>query len=74
MFASEPKLNIIASTWYGTAEHNQPIVGKVLVMKEILTDEGADIGFLSEFEAEKLGRQPLKIPMSLMLGFCGKGD
>ena len=50
-FVDEPKLNVIASTWYGTAQHHHPIVGKAIVLKMIMTNEGLDLGFLSEIDA-----------------------
>lgn len=66
-FVEKPKMNIIASTWYGTAKHHVPIVGKALVMKEVMTNEGPDVGFLSEIEAEKIIHSPIQIPLSLLL-------
>lgn len=69
LFVNQPKLNVIASTWFGTDKHHQPIVGKALVMKDVWKAEGKDIAFLSEIEAEKIVRQPIRIPLSLLLGF-----
>lgn len=67
LYVNKPKLNVIASTWYGTAEHNQPIVGKVIVMKHVMTNKGPDIGFLTESEAANLAGKPILIPIVLML-------
>ena len=42
------KINLVASYLYQMDIHGCPIVGDVLFMKDIMTAEGPDIGFLNE--------------------------
>lgn len=51
LLKDEPKLNTIASYLYGTQNHGQPIVGKVLIMKTVETEDGEDIAWLDYDEA-----------------------
>lgn len=46
----ESSLNPIASLLYGILEHNQPIVGNVLVCKNVYTDSGIETGGLTDGE------------------------
>ena len=45
------KINPVASYLYGTQDHGEPIVGPALILKQIMTDDGPDIGFLTQEEA-----------------------
>ncbi len=49
-----PKINWIASFWYGANVHGQPICGDIVIMKDIMTNDGPDIGGLTEDEARNL--------------------
>jgi hypothetical protein len=51
LLKDKPRLNCIASYLYGTQNHGQPIVGKVLIMKTVETEEGEDIAWLDYGEA-----------------------
>ena len=51
------KINPAASYLYGTHEHGSPIVGPAMIMKEIMTDDGPDIGFLTKQEAAAIADQ-----------------
>lgn len=42
--------NPIGSVLYETDKHGSPIVGDVVILKDILTDEGPDIGGLTDAE------------------------
>lgn len=43
-------INYAGSLLYDTPVHGQPIVGDIVIMKEIMTDEGPDIGGLDDGE------------------------
>lgn len=45
------EINPVASYLYGTQNHGEPIVGPAMILKQIMTDDGPDIGFLTQDEA-----------------------
>ena len=47
-------LNAMGSLWYGTLQHGQPIVGNIVVMKEVWTDEGYDLMGLEDDEIHRI--------------------
>lgn len=53
MFAHPPRLNFIASILYGIQDHGSPIVGNAIIMKDVMTDEGRDIAWLTDEEAQE---------------------
>ena len=48
---SNMEINQVASYLYGTQDHGEPIVGPAMILKQIMTDDGPDIGFLTQEEA-----------------------
>lgn len=50
----EPKVNILGSLLYGMLEHQQPLVGKVLVCKDVHTPDGIEAGGLTDDEISLL--------------------
>lgn len=48
----EPVLNAVASHMYGMHKHGQGIVGNAIVMKNVMTGDGPDVGWLTKEEAE----------------------
>ena len=48
------EINPVASYLYGTQDHGEPIVGPAMILKQIMTDDGPDIGFLTQDEALKI--------------------
>ncbi len=48
------KENEVGSWLYGKQLHGTPIVGNLVIMKEVYTDEGPDIGGLTDKEMENL--------------------
>ena len=54
LLKDSPQLNIHASKMYGTFEHNQPIVGTALLMKEGFVDGSPDLIGLAFDEAKSL--------------------
>ena len=48
LLKKRPMLNPIASFYYGIGEHNQPIVGNVLIAKTVMTSEGEDTEGLTD--------------------------
>lgn len=52
----KPVLNFFASWLYETHKHGQPIVGDVLIMKQIMTDDGPDVIGMEKDEAEAIQR------------------
>ncbi len=49
--------NPIASKWYGTHLHGNPIVGPVVVLKEVTTPDGdRDFGGLSPLDVDTIQR------------------
>jgi len=49
-----PTINFLGSWLYETQDHGEPIVGDIMIVKQEMTDEGPDIGGMSESEAEVL--------------------
>lgn len=47
---SGARVNVLASLLYGVLEHNQPLVGDVLVCKNVYTDLGIETGGLTDEE------------------------
>lgn len=45
------EINPVASYLYGTQDHGEPIVGPAMILKQIMTDDGPGIGFLTQDEA-----------------------
>lgn len=56
-----PTLNPLASYLYHTDRHNSPIVGNAVIMKEVMTPEGAELAFLTEDEAKEMESFMLKL-------------
>lgn len=54
LFKERPVVNFFASWLYETHKHGQPIVGDALIMKQIITDDGPDIGGMEKDEAEAI--------------------
>jgi len=48
-------INKYGSFLYGYQEHRQPIVGDIVIMKEVETEDGRDLGGLSDAEIRELG-------------------
>ena len=49
-----PFINPFASWLYGYQKHGNPIVGKVLILKEVMTEDGMDSELLDDDEADLL--------------------
>lgn len=56
-------MNPIASYLYGTDQHNHPIVGDVILMKDIMTSNGPDYSFFYDFEIDRLNKFLKKLRM-----------
>ncbi len=56
LFKDKPVVNFFASWLYETHKHGHPIVGDALIMKQIVTDDGPDIGGMEKSEAEDIQR------------------
>lgn len=41
-------LNEIGSWWYGTDTHGEPIVGNIMILKEVMGPEGPEFGGLTD--------------------------
>ena len=54
LLKEKPSLNVIGSYLYGTYKHDQPIVGNAVIMKEVMTDEGIDLAWLTKKEIDWL--------------------
>jgi hypothetical protein len=54
LLKENPVVNPLASYLYGSHIHGHPIVGDVLFGKNIMTDDGPDVGGLTEIEAMKV--------------------
>lgn len=54
LFKNEPVPNAIGSFLYGYLEHGQPLVGNVLVVKDIETNSGIESGGFDGEELRKL--------------------
>lgn len=52
LFRGRPTINFLGSWLYQTQKHGEPIVGDVMIVKEVSTPEGMDIGGMSASEAE----------------------
>lgn len=50
LFKENATVNILASLLYGVLEHHQPLVGNVLVCKDVYTPEGIETGGLTDRE------------------------
>lgn len=56
LFVDKPHLNAFASYLYGSHMHGQPIVGDVVLMKNVQTPDGVETVWLSKEEANALTR------------------
>ena len=54
LFVEEPRLNVIASLLYGIMKHGQPIVGNAIIMKDVMTEEGKCLGWLTHNEVTEV--------------------
>ena len=54
LFKETPFINPFASWLYGYQKHGNPIVGKALILKEVMTDDGMDSELLDDDEADLL--------------------
>lgn len=54
-------MNAVGSWLYGTQHHGAEIVGDLVIMKEVWTDEGPDIGGLTDEELENLAAKYQKL-------------
>ena len=61
LLKDKPAVNFIGSYLYKTQEHGNPIVGEVLIMQDIDTNSGPDIGFLTEDQAWYIAGQMMKL-------------
>lgn len=52
LLKKHPTVNFIGSYFYGTQDHGEPIVGDILIVKDIQTAEGYDFGGLEPGEAD----------------------
>ena len=59
LFKDRPVVNFFASWLYETHKHGHPIVGDALIMKQVMTEDGPDVGGLEKNEAEILQRRAL---------------
>lgn len=57
LLKEKPVINFYASWLYETHKHGSPIVGDVLIMKQIMNEDGLDIGGLEKSEAEVIHRK-----------------
>lgn len=54
LFKETPFINPFASWLYGYQKHGNPIVGKAMILKEVMTDDGMDSALLDDDEADLL--------------------
>ncbi|MBR6029233.1 MAG: hypothetical protein IKP40_09075 [Clostridia bacterium] len=54
LLKEKPVVNFFASWLYETHRHGHPIVGDALIMKQIETDDGPEIGGMEKAEAEAI--------------------
>ena len=66
--ASRDALNEIGSFLYQTHLHGHPIFGTIVLMKDILTDDGEDIAGLDDYEIAYLMQLIKKIPIYFKKG------
>lgn len=52
LFKDQPVINFLGSWLYETHKHGEPIVGDIMIVKEIGTPDGRDFDGLEEGEAE----------------------
>lgn len=52
LWKEKPVVNFFASWLYETHKHGSPIVGDVLIMKQIMEEDGPEIGGMEKSEAE----------------------
>ena len=57
LLKDKPVLNFYASWLYETHKHGHPIVGNALIMKQVFTEDGPDVGGMEKDEAEALQRK-----------------
>lgn len=57
LLKDKPIMNFYASWLYETHKHGHPIVGDVLIMKQVFTSSGMNIGGLEKYEAEAIQRK-----------------
>lgn len=54
LLVDEPRLNVIGSILYGMREHGQPIVGNAIIMKDVMTEDGKCLGWLTNKDVAKV--------------------
>lgn len=54
LFKEMPFINPFASWLHGYQKHGNPIVGKALILKEVMTEDGIDSELLDDNEADLL--------------------
>jgi len=52
LLKEKPVINFLGSWMYGTHEHGEPIVGDIIIVKQVMTDEGPDFDGMPENEAD----------------------
>ena len=52
LFKNRPVVNFLGSWLYQTQDHGEPIVGDIMIVKEVSTPEGRDFDGLEAGEAE----------------------
>ena len=52
LLREKPVINFLGSWMYGTHEHGEPIVGDIIIVKQVMTDEGPDFDGMPENEAD----------------------
>ena len=46
--------NAVGCGLYGTKEHGSPIVGDIVLLKDVMTSSGPDIGYLNDEDVKRL--------------------
>lgn len=54
LLVNEPRMNVIGSILYGIREHGQPIVGNAIIMKDVMTEDGKCLGWLTNKEVAEV--------------------
>lgn len=54
LLKEKPMINFLGSWMYETQDHGQPIVGDIIIVKQVMTDEGPDFDGMPESEADVL--------------------
>ena len=52
LMKEKPIINFLGSWMYGTQEHGEPIVGDIMIVKQVMTPEGPDFDGMPADEAD----------------------